>query len=190
MLFLGIDQSLLSPGLAIVDEQGKAIQVSHLSVSDKLRGAARLERIVSWILTSSRKAITEQGSLINKGCLEGYSVQSCNRPFDLGEISGAIRYGFLRDLGLDLQVVEPTRLKKYAAGSGLATKVDILHAVKSVWGLDLTQDDEADAYVLAQIARTMVTKTFTRRCQAEVVRDLISPPKKPRRLRTTSAQNL
>jgi crossover junction endodeoxyribonuclease RuvC len=190
MLYLGIDQSLQSPGLAIVDEQGKAIQVSHLSVSEKKRGVERLATIVAWVTTNVRLSIAQQGCLVAQGCLEGYSVNSSNRPYDLGEISGAIRVALYQELGLVLTVVEPTRLKKFATGKGIATKEEVIHAVNTEWKASLHQTDEADAYVLAQIAKAMSTQSFTRRCQAEVVRDLLNPPRKRRRLRTTPTKNL
>jgi hypothetical protein len=53
--------------------------------------------------------------------------------------------------GVDLRVVEPTRLKRFATGNGLASKAEVLHAVKQVFKLDLGDDDDsADALMLAR----------------------------------------
>lgn len=183
VVYLGIDQSLRAPGIALVDRDGK-VQRSTTIVGHKLTGAARLAYLHDQLL-----AFVGLGEWPVAGAIEGFSVRSMNRPFDLGEISGVVRAAFYAR-GLDLLVVPPASLKLFTAGNGNADKDQILYAVKTVWGFETDDDNEADAVALAQFARAAHTQTFTRRCQADAVHQLLKPAAKKRRVRTTNNKNL
>lgn len=69
----------------------------------------------------------------------------------LGELGGVLRLR-LFELGVDFIEVSPTSLKRHATGRGNATKeqmVDRAHAL----GAAVTNDDEADAWLLRRMAR-------------------------------------
>lgn len=88
-------------------------------------------------------------------------------------------------MGTEPIVVAPALLKKFVApqisDSGCLPKGLVVYLVNERWGFSAATDDEADAVVLAQIARAVVLGTFSFRREAEVVYSLGSP--KPRRLR-------
>lgn len=65
------------------------------------------------------------------------------------ETKGVILF-MLRALGLDWNLVAPTRVKKFA-GSGGAGKDEVRLAVFKRWGFEHKSNDVVDAYVLAQI---------------------------------------
>lgn len=174
LLFLGIDQSLSNTGLALVDEDANIVKVTVLSVAGKLSGAERLHRIVQ-----DFRAFMH-GYVPAHGALEGFSVNSTNRPFDLGEVSGILRMSYFELFRKELMVVPPMSLKKFAGVKGTQKEL-MVSTVKSQWGLESDNDNIADAVALAQMARAHHLDSFTTRAQREAVTK--TTRKKPARLR-------
>jgi len=167
--FLGIDQSLQHTGLAIVNSNGAIEKTAALIVAGKLSGAERLFRIVQ----DFRGFL--HGTLITAAAIEGYSVESTNRPFDLGEVSGAFRAEYYSLFRHELLVVPPTSLKKYVTGASGAEKELMVSTVKTRWGLESDDDNIADAVGLAQMARSTHLGEFSTRTQREAVTKLTRP---------------
>lgn len=153
--------------------------ITSLSVSRKSRGAERLHGHWEWV----RQSLNAFSETLGGACIEGPSLDSVHREFDLGEASGVLKAAVYSFSPVELQVVEPARLKKFATGNAMASKEEVLHAVKTVYGLDLGDDDDrADAYVLARIAWAKDNvSSLTRRCEAEVVHAILHPAAKPKR---------
>lgn len=177
--YVGVDQSLTSPGVAVLNEAGQPLFAGTLSVARDMRGGERLAHIAG----SLELLLRPYAHGIMAAALEGASYGSTHREFDLGEVSGIVRAHLYTLLHKEPFVVPPTVLKLYATGNGLATKEDVLHVVKTVYGHDFGEEnDVADAFVLARISRAMFhPKILSRRCELEAIRSLKSPPKaKPR----------
>lgn len=179
-VYLGIDQSVRGSGFSAVNEHGKYVSSYTASVGDALRGAARLTEVVhlfnAWIDPLWKVAGVAQ---------EGYSVNSTNRPFDLGSVFGALQVAIFTRFLIEPLVVPPSSLKLFVAGNGAADKDDILYTVKTLWGVDLSdRDDEADAFGLARFSWALDTKRFFRRCEAEAVQALSPPKVRPPRVRS------
>lgn len=179
--FVGIDSSLQQPGLAVLWDDGELSFAGSLRTGTS-RGGTRLAAIEGWISDNV-------GDAYVVGCaIEGPSLGSTHREFDLGEISGVCRCLAARAWGVEATVVPPTQLKLFADGNGRAE--DLIHAVKRHWGIDVGEDDNAaDAYALARIARALVHGPGPRRCEAEVVRDILAPPARAPKIRRTTNRN-
>lgn len=177
-LYVGIDPSLNRPGLSLLDETGKVILATAFSVGRSTRGAQRLTENANWL---SAGLLSATGKVLG-ACIEGPSLGSVHREFDLGEGSGVLKAAVYNYWPVEPLVVEPTRLKKFATGNAQADKAEILHAVKSVMGLDLGDDDDAaDACMLARLAWALNNKaSLKRRCELEVVSALLTPKAKRR----------
>jgi len=177
-LYVGIDPSLNRPGLALLDAAGKVLLATAFSVGRNTRGAERLAQNGRW----AAGCLLQAGGEIIRACIEGPSLGSVHREFDLGEGSGALKAALYNYWPVEPLVVEPTRLKKFATGNAQADKAEVLHAVKSVFGLDLGDDDDAaDACMLARLAWALDHKSsLKRRCELEVVSDLLTPKLKRR----------
>lgn len=146
-----------------------------------MRGAARLDAIYRFLLQMTDAA----GEPIAFAALEGPSLNSQHREFDLGEISGVMRQTIYHTWGIEPLVVPPTQLKVFASGYGHADKTEVVNDVNQLWGLALTNDNAADAVVLAQIARAFHLRTrCATRDQAEIIAALRDPPA-PRKRRTS-----
>lgn len=169
MYLIGIDQSLTATGIAVIDGAG-ALLASKVLKTGSLRGAARLAHIRDEL----------RGLLMcfppKYAAIEGYSIESVNRPFDLGEVGGLVRLT-LYDAHVPTVVVAPKQLKKFVTGSGDATKEKVQLAVSRKWGIVLSDDNAADALGLAHIARLMITNNSTRREELEVIKTLTTTTK-------------
>jgi Holliday junction resolvasome RuvABC endonuclease subunit len=104
-------------------------------------------------------------------------MESVNRSFDLGELGGLVRL-VLHDAGIPFVVVAPKSLKQFVSSDGSATKELMREAVLKKWGMDFEQDDECDAFGLAQLARSFHLNTGTTRAELEVLKKLRDTTKK------------
>lgn len=177
-MFLGIDPSLTRSAFAIVDYDGNLREA--ISAENKLTGEARLRHVAEKLGTFMRKHIKDP-QLIG-GAIEGPSLKSTHREFDLGEMTGVLKfvtYGWIAG-SRTLTVVEPKRLKLFISGDGAATKEDVLYSVKKGYGVDFEgDDDKADAFALAQVARCLAFPHHAKtRAQLEVVHAILHPPVK------------
>lgn len=181
MWFIGIDSSLRRPAFVVFDDVGDLVAGAAYDVPVALRGAPRLAAIRTVLanaLDGCDAALT--------GCIEGPSLDSPHREFDLGEVSGVCREYCFGAHGCDPHVVPPSTLKLFTTGHGDADKTAMIHAVKRHWGFDAGEDDDlADAYALARLARALVHGPGSRRCEHDVVKAILHPPPPKRRVRKT-----
>lgn len=171
MYFLGIDQSLNGTGLCRLLEGGG---VDHLETvcPGKLRGVERLAHIKS-------KTATLLYPSVKFAAIEHYSYNSVGRVFELGEVGGVLRL-LVYEYGVPFVVVPPTSLKKFATGNAAADKAAMVAAAKKE-GANVADDNQADAFFLAMIAKFFHTGAVaTTRARLEVLQTLKSPKtKKP-----------
>lgn len=184
-VYVGVDCSLRKPGLTVLTADA-VIYCGSLKI--KSSGAARLDAIAYYI--ADRLA----GHLVAGSAIEGPSLKSQHREFDLGEGSGAAKLILFRaSLGsAEPLVVPPTQLKLYATGNGNTGKDDVIHWVKEAWGYNVGGDDDAaDSFALAHLARALDLGGVKRRCEAQVVHDILHPgAAKPRVKHRRSKENI
>lgn len=174
----GIDQSVNHTGVCILDQYGQQLCL-RLIEPKKLKEQYRLAFV--------RDTLTEilSAYAIKVVVMEGYSYDSVNKKFLLGEIGSVIKLA-VHDIGADLQIAAPKQLKKFVTGSGSADKQMVMHSINALWGIDIDNDNLADAYGLAQIAREIMWPSSTKRYQLDVVKmitnkALIKPRKRGRK---------
>jgi crossover junction endodeoxyribonuclease RuvC len=185
MKFLGVDQSLREPGVAIVDERGQILAATHLKIRGEVRGGQRLAEILGFI-----REVCAPHDIV-AAAMEGPSLNSTHREFDLGEVSGLVRAEIYAAHRVEPWVVAPTQLKLFATGRGAADKDEVMNAVNKLWGLDVGNDNVADAIVLAQIARYAYTQARPMtRAQADVIVSLTKPKAAKRRAPRKKVTNI
>lgn len=156
---------------------GTVEHATHSRVGEKLKGAERLHALYQLVLDT----VKSRNAQVLAAALEGPSLASVHREFDLGEASGVVRLALYHLYPVEPLVIPPKQLKLFATSRGDADKDEVLNAVNKQWGCTLTDDNEADAVVLAQIARAVHLKTrCATRKQAEVVHALCAPKKTTR----------
>jgi Holliday junction resolvasome RuvABC endonuclease subunit len=102
--------------------------------------------------------------------VEGYSYDSVNKAFTLGEVGGICRLCCFV-CGVPLVVVQPSALKKFVTGNGASDKDHVRACACEKWGAaaEIDQHDKADAYGLAHVARVFHTRDTANRKELEVV---------------------
>lgn len=168
MIVVGIDPSLTSTGIVVLrnGELGKALTTKN---EPKLGTIERVRRIYEQInnvienlstcyvnayIGDKRMIRWEPPSLI---VIEGFSYGSKGRGvFDIAYLGWRIREELERyrtEDDIPWLEVSPSQVKQFATGKGNANKEVVLQQVYKRWGVELTDNNQADAYVLAQIGR-------------------------------------
>ena len=177
MIVVGIDPSLTGTGIIVLrnGELGKALTTKN---EPKLGTIERVRRIYEQINNvienlatyssaayfaanylespplSPKKIRWEPLSLI---VIEGFSYGSKGRGvFDIAYLGWRIREELERyrtEDDIPWLEVSPSQVKQFATGKGNANKEIVLQQVYKRWGFEAKDNNQADAYVLAQIGR-------------------------------------
>lgn len=139
---VGLDPSLTGTGFAS-DGTTETIttKTTEATVIARLR---RLRRIANNVLV-----LTPAGSLV---VIEGPSFASREQAGQ-AHLRAGLWWSLVNDLtasGCDLVEVPPKTLKKFATGSGNASKSDMRMALFKRGGLDLADDNQVDAWWLRE----------------------------------------
>lgn len=161
MAFLGVDQSLNASGLCLLSPEGSVLAL-HTVIQKAAQGDARLLRI--------RQEVQALLVGVQYAAMEGYAYYSVNRAFALGEVGGNVKSVFMAN-EVKYLTVPPVQVKQYATGHTSADKQDMVAAAKAM-GAEPKDDNQADAFFLAHIARAYVLGTARKRCELEVIHSL------------------
>lgn len=161
---MGIDPSLSNTAIA-VSQIGRKFGYLYKDSPEECRDSTKKLKVFHRI-DITRKYLLQ---LINNFpsrliCIEGYAyAKEVNREL-MGEVGGMIRLNCFYDnpeLVGAVIVAGPTQLKKYILGSaqiagGQKTKQLIILNIYKRLGIEVANDNQADAIVLAKIAKDMV----------------------------------
>ena len=162
--YVGIDQSYT--GFAFVSLDADGTDVSGNLTSFDAKTGSGIERLLS--VYGHLFNLLHETDDVAHICMEGYSAASKFGREQAGELGAIVKlsiYDFFDrfdDGHGDLRyptIVQPSSLKKFVTGSGAAKKNNMLLAVYKKWGFETSDDNLADAYSLAQLARTLHTGT-------------------------------
>jgi Holliday junction resolvasome RuvABC endonuclease subunit len=169
--FIGLDLSLTGTGIVVLNNSMNPVMTKTLK--NKLRGMERLDFIRSEI----SEVIANFPN--SKYCIENYAMGiRSGQSFSIGELGGVIKL-LLYDFQINPSLVTPTQLKKFIIGKGAGDKNIVLLAVYKKWGFDAPDDNQADAYGLARLAKELYsTSGNLTKPQLEVLETIRNPPKK------------
>jgi Holliday junction resolvasome RuvABC endonuclease subunit len=168
MRFLGIDQSLNATGLCRITEDG-VVDATATIDPEKRKDGERLLFV--------KRAAFGVTLGVRFAAIEGYAYDAVGRVFELGEIGGTLKV-MLLEVDIQYVIVAPILVKKFATGSTSASKEAMISAAAER-GFAAQDDNQADAFFLAHIARAYADNTAKRRCELEVIEALRHPaPKK------------
>lgn len=149
-LFLGVDQSYTGFGLVVLDETGYCHQKSLLKYPlNKFKDeGARLVKIYDDLIMYF--AIHQgSGAEIHIG-MEGYAYGAKLNREKLGELGGIVKLVSNLVFGVTPDIIAPTSLKSFIAGSGKASKDDMVAAIQKL-DPEITDHNLADAYGLSYL---------------------------------------
>lgn len=155
--YMGLDPSLRATGYAVMAGDGQIVSRGTVRVKDTLRGPARLahirDSIMDHVLPPGPVVLACEGF-----AMSGHAVKF-GRGMDLAELHGVLRVALYETGRAVFIVVPPSSLKKYATGNGTAKKPAMIARAATVFGVDVKDDNEADALHLARMARDWWTGT-------------------------------
>lgn len=161
---LAIDPSLGSSGYAFYDAEAQ-LRVGRI-MPKTLRGTQRLNFIQGTFLDLVYKS--GAATLV----LEGYSMGSRGRVFDIGELGGVLKLAaFQHDI--EVLIVPPSTLKKWVTGKGNADKKAMVAAVRRKWKVQTSNNDECDAIALLNFGAFYYENNVKRR-KSEAIRSMLS----------------
>lgn len=170
MAYLGIDQSLTGTGVALISQSGALLSATTVRPK-KLRGAQRLV----FIRDAVRNFVALATEPVHCAAMEGYAYDvNGNNMFELGEAGGVMKV-LVSDMlpTAPLLVVAPASLKKFVTGNGAAGKAEVCAFIYRLWSVDFDsekENDRADAFGLAQVARAYHQNVGRTRAQLEVIK--------------------
>lgn len=161
-VYIGLDPSLTGFGVAAV---GPGLDSTWL-LSPKKRGVDRLLEI-SYSLSDLFADIQRGEARIADVAIED-TVRASYSASALGELAGTVKitcHTVLEGQARYPLKVPPATLKKFATGRGNAKKVEVMLSAYKKWDKEFTDDNEADAYVLARIASGYATTLYEKEIQ-------------------------
>jgi len=146
--FVGIDPSLTSSGVIIIDQQGTVIE-QKIVQSHKECYINSEQRVYD--VFCQLKYVTNILKL-KSIYIEGLAYMSASPTlFERCTLLYMLLIEFYKH-DLTYKIIPPTTLKKYVTDNGRADKSQMMECVNTRWGYSFDIDDLADAYGLARMA--------------------------------------
>ncbi|MCM3208519.1 hypothetical protein [Paenibacillus illinoisensis] len=168
-LAYGIDPST-NTGIVGLDEQGNVIEQVEL-VLDKGIDATPKE---IWDYASKIVGLIPEASVI---AIEAFSFgskgQAVSTQYGIGF---AIRFQLLHK-GFKIHEPTPTQVKKFATGKGAVDKANMVLPIFKKWSFEHESDNVRDAFVLAQIARSVQSGITNTKYEEEVLKAILEGPR-------------
>lgn len=155
--FVGIDPSTKT-GFVALDESGNvqvAKEITGIGKHDPKRMITLIDSLVRHVRANDFIVIENFGFATQQGVM-------------LGGFGWGIRMALMR-YGLQYIEVAPGQLKKFATGNGRTKKEEMIEPIEKEWGFTHKSDNVLDAYVLAQIGRSIYKKQVKHNYQKEVI---------------------
>lgn len=157
MITIGIDQSLTGTGVIVLinGHVYKHTTITTNSSENLIDRVGFIRKTLSSIINSAANLSADETAVIV--AIEGFSFASKGRSlFDIGYLGWRIKED-LRGMEMNGTIkywldVPPTVVKKFATGKGNAPKELILQQVYKRWDEEFSDNNQADAFVLAKIA--------------------------------------
>jgi crossover junction endodeoxyribonuclease RuvC len=145
MRVIGIDQSYSGFAFCVDgDSKKKSYPLSKFYHEiDRLYVMRREFR--AWL----KEQVAQDKRNIDLIVMEGYSNASKFGREAMGELGGMVKLEIYEQWDVPL-IVPPTSLKKFVTGKGNAKKNEMLLGVYKQWGVEFSDDNQADAYALEQ----------------------------------------
>ena len=167
-MYTGIDLSLSNTGLIIIDEEGNIVlEKSIKTPPTKEKTTVNTIKRVQGINDTIMNYLLRQN--VRKVAIEGFSYGSKGSAlFQIAYLGYRLRESLLAN---DIDFIEPTpgQLKQFATGKGNTKKSEIMLQVYKKWSKEFSDDNLADAYVLAQILKGLENENGLNKIQLGVL---------------------
>jgi crossover junction endodeoxyribonuclease RuvC len=151
-IYIGIDPSLTATAVVAIDVAGNFVK--GMVCKTTVTGPQRLIKIRNQVRIFIEMLSGPGGDQVNLIGIEHYAMGAKWGREAAGELGGVLRVAMYED-GQKYIEIPPLQLKQFATGKGTAQKDHILMAVYKKWGMEFKTNDEADAFIAAQVARAV-----------------------------------
>lgn len=174
--FIGIDQSFGGFSIAVWIPSWKSLEFNLKTFSPNKygQGVDRL-KAVSENIVDVFNGVYEKDLEIKHICMEGYARNSKFRREEAGELGATVKMTLSVAARKPVSyptIVAPAQLKTFVTGNHRASKADMIVGVKQKWGVNTTNDNNADACGLARIAEALHVGTAEYAYQAKMLKKL------------------
>lgn len=145
---MGIDPSITSTGIVIIDCEAKIID-KHL-IKTKPEKYPEIEPRFLYIVDVVGSIIKKYNGNICGVCIEGISYNSKGQSsYELATLNYLIRIWLFQN-SIQFITIAPTQLKKFVTGNGQCKKNLMLLQTFKKFGEEMDDDNICDAYCLAR----------------------------------------
>ena len=177
MIYVGLDMSITSPGLTVID--GDKIEYHFRYDFPKRKKITLPDNFFPYPTCESKDDMTRYvdnadwimsviGDREAVVCIEGYAMAAQGRVFNIAENCAVTKYRLFQK-GIKTIIASPATIKKFATGNGTAQKGLMLYHFEHKTGLDLYKffdrgtavsplTDIADSYFMARYAESDPSK--------------------------------
>lgn len=177
MRFIGVDPSTKT-GFVALDEHGEVLRAKELTgvgSKDPYRMITLIDEVADHV---------QPGDFI---VIEGFGYAS-QQAIQLGGIGWGIRMALHRRKFRYIEA-SPNAVKKFATGKGNASKEDMVLPLFKKWNFEHPSDNVRDAYVLAQIARSINDLSLEiPKYQSDVIEAILNPVPKVKKKKKAKAK--
>jgi Holliday junction resolvasome RuvABC endonuclease subunit len=153
MKYVGIDTSFTGTGFAIKDDtKPDGQQFEFKTIKTKPEDFKDDVDRICFIRDEIIKSIPENAPVVIEDVFVGHGP-SAGASLRLALLAGCVRAG-LRDRGINFTIITPTMVKKHITGKGNANKEIIMMTVLKKFGIETTNNNEADAICLCELCST------------------------------------
>lgn len=149
-MLLSIDQSLTGTGVCYMASDGR-FETFLIKTTPKESWAVRMDRILKFLddIFNLRTVKMPQPSKVDHVVMESYAFGAKGRVFNLGELGGVIKYHFHKEYAVEIPQILIQWHKMWVAGAGNASKLQVIKALRENYGIDVKNDNIADAVSMA-----------------------------------------
>lgn len=166
-IVIGIDPSLTGFAMTALAEDSDEFECWLYRSSH--RGTDRLIDISLW-MSMKIKELDRLGYTIADVAIEDAVVMS-HSAVALGELHGVIKVALFHAMKRHPLRIPPTMVKKYATSKGNAKKNEVMLGIYKHWGVEFSDDNMADSYVIARMAACAPSTVY----QKEIHQKLADP---------------
>ena len=161
MRVVGIDQSYTGFGFSVDGESKKKSFPIARYDSEIIRLSAVRSWFMDWLALQSRAGI----DLV---VMEGYASNAKYGREMSGELGGLVKLAVYDILHQEPLIVPPNSLKKFISGSGGAKKNTMLMHVYKRWGVEFSDDNQADAFALEKFGEAYLNLEYGKYPQFQI----------------------
>ena len=169
MQLVGIDPSTKT-GLVVMDEEANVNDQQEIELEKgNFSSPSEIWEYAKLIVDK----VPADSTVLIEGFSYGSSGQGVSTQYGIGF---AIRF-LLIEKGIKTIEAAPTQVKKFASGKGTVDKANMVLPIYKKWNYEHESDNVRDAFILAQIARSLVTRTTNAKYEEEVLKAILEGPK-------------